>query len=254
MNSTSTLAATPPTPPAPTTTPTPTATPQPPLSPSANDQQIKTIVGIGIGAGLLWLLLTAQKSYSAMKGEKTLMPLVREAAEKTNVPPEILAGIVRKESSWSNAPNRESANCGVDCIASSRCAIGVAQVLPTTAKMSAQQLCDPANSIIAGARYLRQMFTAYRAKGHPDDRAWYLATMAYNQGPGNVNGWLASSKTSSNNRLPGGGMTVSEAGIAYADKVADYADSYRSKGIAGVGSLAPAQRVARPNFLRSMRT
>jgi soluble lytic murein transglycosylase-like protein len=233
----------------------------PTAAPESADQRVRTAVGIGIGAGLLWLILTAQKAYSEMKGEKALMPLVRDAAARANVPPSILAGIVRKESGWSNAPTGESARCGVGCIASSRCAIGVAQVLPATARMSAQQLCEPANSIIAGARYLREMFTAYRAKGHADDRAWYLATMAYNQGPGNVNGWLASGSTSPNNRLPGGGQTVSDKGIAYADKVASYAGSYRSKGIGLAGCCAPPAvgfltaparpATMRPNFFRA---
>lgn len=206
-----------------------------------NQDRRRSVLTAGLVAAFAYLLFLKKREtvpFAGGEGESAYMPLVVTAANATNVPPSILASIVNAESSWRNAPTAYSAGCRVNCIASKNCAIGIAQVLPATANMSAQQLCEPANSLIAGARYLRAMYNKYYTSGTTTERAWYLAAMAYNQGPGNVAGWLSSGQTSPNNKLPNGTRTVSDKGLAYADKVLRGASTYASRGVAGLGSTA----------------
>jgi len=226
----------------------------------------------GVGAALLWLIATAEKKRQQKQGEAAYMPLVRAAAAAANVPAAKLAGIINAESSWSNLPIKPPINpisrakwkcldasgdlisCsekfGTSCITSYSGAVGLTQVLPSTAKMPAESLCDPANAMIAGARYLRTLYTRYSSRGYSDDQAWYLAAMAYNQGPGNVDGYLRSNIVAEKaNKLPDGSVTVTKAGIAYADKVTKAAAEY---GMAGLGAPARAPALAsRPNFFRA---
>lgn len=245
-------------------TATTSATPEPPIgqgappqvaSAAADSGRVKLAAGVGLAAALVWAAMTAVQKIKELQGEKKLMPLILEAARQTNVPPSVLAAIVRKESSFSNKPTSYSAGCKVDCIASKNCAIGVAQVLPETAKMSAQQLCNPANSLIAGARYLRTMFTTYRSQGNSDERSWYLAALAYNQGPGNVAGWLTSGRPTpcGTNKFPDGSRSVSKCGLAYADKVTGWAEGYRNKGIAGLPPMQAPAFLTAPQPSRNMR-
>jgi Transglycosylase SLT domain len=67
---------------------------------------------------------------------------------------------------------------------SSEGAIGLFQVMPTTAGMTAAQLMDPATNINAGLGYLAQLLAQYSGN-------YQEALAAYNWGPGNVNGAVA---------------------------------------------------------------
>lgn len=236
-----------------------------------------------MGAAIVWLIATAEAKRKQKQGEAAYMPFVRDAARAANVPPAMLAGIVTAESSWSNLPiqppinpiSRAKWKClnasgnpiscsekfGTSCITSSAGAVGLTQVLPSTANMPAESLCDPANAMIAGARYLRSLYTKY-SRNNPEDRAWYLAALAYNQGPGNVDGYLKSNVVAENaNRLADGSITVTKKGTEYAKKVIGAADEYRSQGVAGLGAaaratfltpLAPTARIARANMFRAI--
>lgn len=161
----------------------------------------------GVGA-LLYAVFTAHKQAQLRQGEATYMPLVQAAAAANGIPASVLAGIVTAESSWNNAPNSNSARCGANCIASSVCALGLAQVMPATARGVGVtgDLCDPATNLDASARYLRQLYGRYGD--------WKATAEAYNAGPGNYAKGNIGSGT-----------------IAYADKVVAAASKYTTAGI-----------------------
>lgn len=162
----------------------------------------------GVGA-LFYALFTAQKQAIQLKqGEATYMPLVQEAAAGAGIPASVLAGIVKAESSWSNAPNSNSPRCGVNCIASSVCAIGLAQVMAATAHGVGVtgDLCDPRTNLRASAAYLKHLYAQYGD--------WTATAQAYNAGPGNYAKGNIGSGT-----------------IAYADKVVSAASKYNAAGL-----------------------
>lgn len=185
------------------------------------------VLTLGIGALVAYLLLRERSKVIQGRGVATFLPLVRDAAFAANVPPEIMSGIVSAESNWNNSPNSNSAKCGVNCIASRVCAIGLAQVLPSTARDMGvtSDLCNPANSLIAGAKYIRRLYSKY---GN-----WETAIRAYNAGPGNVDRGNVGSGT-----------------IAYADKVLREADRFKRQGLAGItrSAVRPRLFAPRPRF------
>lgn len=67
---------------------------------------------------------------------------------------------------------------------SSKGAVGLFQVLPSTAGMAAAQLMDPATNIGAGIAYLASLLGQYGGD-------YSKALAAYNWGPGNVNGAIS---------------------------------------------------------------
>ncbi len=90
------------------------------------------------------------------------------AAEKYELPPNLIAAQMAKESS--NNPNAVS-NKG---------ASGLMQLMPATAQeLGVTDIMDPDQNIDAGAKYMRKMLDKYGG----DTR---LALAAYNAGPGNV--------------------------------------------------------------------
>lgn len=188
------------------------------------------------GGGLVaWKIYdAASDAQSEAQGKPVYWPLVVDAANAANVPPAILGGIVKAESSWSNASNSHSAACKVTCIASKVCAIGLAQVLPTTAadhggSGAAQQLCDPATNLMISARVLRSLYSKYGD--------WHTAAVAYNWGPGNVD------------RAIKAGTSFYSGSLDYADKVVAAATDYnRGEALAGLSGLAVAAR--RPMLFR----
>lgn len=102
-------------------------------------------------------------------------------AEEAGIDPSWAYAILRAESAW-----MADARSGAD-------ARGLMQLLPSTAALVAKRngitwlggdsLYDPVTNIILGTRYLAQM--ASRFNGAP-----WLASAAYNAGPGKVDQWL----------------------------------------------------------------
>ncbi|NRA98241.1 MAG: lytic transglycosylase domain-containing protein [Rhodobacteraceae bacterium] len=95
------------------------------------------------------------------KGE--YLALARQAARSYNVPEELFLKLVQQESNWN--PNAVS----------SKGAIGLAQLMPTTAQGLGVNPRDPKENLSGGARYLRRQFERFGS--------WPLALAAYNAGP-----------------------------------------------------------------------
>ncbi|MEP5731924.1 MAG: transglycosylase SLT domain-containing protein [Sulfitobacter sp.] len=92
--------------------------------------------------------------------------LAKQAAQQHGVPVDLFLRLVQQESGW-NASAVSHAG-----------AIGLAQLMPGTAKLLRVDPTDPAQNLEGGARYLKQQ---YRTFG-----TWKLALAAYNAGPGAV--------------------------------------------------------------------
>lgn len=94
------------------------------------------------------------------------LPLAQEIARRHGIPEDLFARLVQQESGWNPT------------IVSSKGAIGLAQLMPATARGLGVDPHDPAQNLDGGARYLRQQFETFGA--------WDLALAAYNAGPGAV--------------------------------------------------------------------
>lgn len=92
--------------------------------------------------------------------------LAQAAATRHGVPADLFLRLVEQESGW-NASAR-----------SVKGALGLAQLMPATARSLGVDPLDPAENLDGGARYLR---TQYETFG-----SWPLALAAYNAGPGAV--------------------------------------------------------------------
>ena len=91
------------------------------------------------------------------------LEMAREAARRHNVPEDLFARLVQQESGWNPAAR------------SHKGAMGLAQLMPQTAKSLGVDPTDPAENLEGGARYLAAQ---YRTFG-----SWRLALAAYNAGP-----------------------------------------------------------------------
>src|SRR5690554_6023400 len=112
---------------------------------------------------------------------------VNTTAKELAVAPHLLFAIARQESAFT-ADARSSAG-----------ALGLMQLLPSTAKQIADRagmsfstydLLEPATNIALGGRYLNQLLDQF-------DGNRILATAAYNAGPNRVKKWLSKNKSSS---------------------------------------------------------
>jgi soluble lytic murein transglycosylase-like protein len=92
--------------------------------------------------------------------------IAQAAASRHGIPVGLFLRLVEQESGW-NASAR-----------SVKGALGLAQLMPATARALGVDPLDPAQNLDGGARYLR---TQYEAFG-----SWPLALAAYNAGPGAV--------------------------------------------------------------------
>lgn len=92
--------------------------------------------------------------------------LAKDAATRHGVPVDLFLRLVQQESGWN--PNAVS----------SAGALGLAQLMPGTARSLRVDPNDPKQNLEGGARYLKEQ---YRTFG-----TWRLALAAYNAGPGAV--------------------------------------------------------------------
>lgn len=95
------------------------------------------------------------------KGE--FLEVARSAARSHNVPEELFLKLVQQESGWNPTA------------VSHKGAIGLAQLMPTTAKALGVNPRNPQENLLGGARYLRRQFEKFGS--------WPLALAAYNAGP-----------------------------------------------------------------------
>ena len=93
--------------------------------------------------------------------------LIAAAAEKYEIDPALLKGLIKAESNFNKtARSREGA-------------LGLVQLMPSTARSMGVNPLDPKEAIEGGAKYLSQMLNRY-------DGNTEMALAAYNAGPGNV--------------------------------------------------------------------
>lgn len=93
-------------------------------------------------------------------------PAARQAARRYNIPEDLFLRLVTQESAWN--PSAKS----------HKGAIGLAQLMPATARGLNVNPHDPIENLNGGARYLAQQYRTFRS--------WRLALAAYNAGPGAV--------------------------------------------------------------------
>ena len=94
------------------------------------------------------------------------LALAREAANRHGIPADLFLRLIQQESGW---------NAGA---LSHKGAMGLAQLMPATARGLGVDPANPKENIEGGARYLKKQ---YRTFG-----TWRLALAAYNAGPGAV--------------------------------------------------------------------
>ncbi|WP_299933552.1 lytic transglycosylase domain-containing protein [uncultured Pelagimonas sp.] len=92
--------------------------------------------------------------------------MARAAARKHGIPEDLFLRLVKQESNFN--PNAKS-HAG---------AIGLAQLMPATAKSLGVNPKDPKQNLEGGARYLKMQYKKFKS--------WRLALAAYNAGPGAV--------------------------------------------------------------------
>nr|WP_323782812.1 lytic transglycosylase domain-containing protein [Amylibacter sp.] len=91
----------------------------------------------------------------------------KDAARRHKVPENLFLRLIQQESAWN-----KNAKSPVG-------AIGLAQLMPATARELGVNPNDPHDNLEGGARYLREQFVRFGD--------WRLALAAYNAGPGAVN-------------------------------------------------------------------
>lgn len=94
------------------------------------------------------------------------LTMARDVARRHDIPEDLFLRLVQQESNWN--PNARS----------HKGAIGLAQLMPFTAKELGVDPHDPYENLQGGARYLAQQYRKFKS--------WRLALAAYNAGPGAV--------------------------------------------------------------------
>lgn len=90
----------------------------------------------------------------------------RSAAQRNGIPEDLFLRLVQQESGWN--PNARSV----------KGAMGLAQLMPQTARLLQVNASDPVQNLEGGAKYLRWQYEKFGD--------WRLALAAYNAGPGAV--------------------------------------------------------------------
>ena len=111
-------------------------------------------------------VITPSKGGSLRYGGRYKGPylnMARSAARKYGVPEDLFLRLIQQESGW-NA--RAKSHKG---------ALGLAQLMPATARRLRVNPRVPSENLDGGARYLRQQYDRFRS--------WRLALAAYNAGP-----------------------------------------------------------------------
>jgi soluble lytic murein transglycosylase-like protein len=104
----------------------------------------------------------APRGYSGKyRGE--FLEHARQAARKHDVPEDLFARLIQQESGWN--PNAVS----------HKGALGLAQLMPATARALGVDPSDPLQNLEGGARYLARQYKEFGS--------WQLALAAYNAGP-----------------------------------------------------------------------
>ncbi|QIE42297.1 lytic transglycosylase domain-containing protein [Meridianimarinicoccus aquatilis] len=94
------------------------------------------------------------------------LPVAEELARKHRIPQVLFVRLIQQESAWN------------PLAISHKGAIGLAQLMPGTAKYLRVDPYDPMQNLEGGARYLREQYDTFGS--------WQLALAAYNAGPGAV--------------------------------------------------------------------
>ena len=113
---------------------------------------------------------TVAKRYTRMQ----LRQIAHEAAERHGVRPELFVAQIRQESGF-NPKVRSRAG-----------AIGVAQIMPGTARVWGVNPWHPVQALNAAARNMSRYIRTYQRQGHDPRTSERLALAAYNAGPGAV--------------------------------------------------------------------
>jgi soluble lytic murein transglycosylase-like protein len=107
---------------------------------------------------------TAPTFTGSYKGE--YLEVAKAAAARHGVPEDLYLRLVQQESGWNPTA------------VSPKGAVGLAQLMPSTADHLGVDIDNPAENLDGGARYLRRMYDKFGT--------WRLALAAYNAGPGAV--------------------------------------------------------------------
>ncbi len=118
---------------------------------------------VSIAPPRVWIPGTPIEDEELGAGAGPWLAAARDAALRHGVPVELFLRLVRQESGW---------NPGA---VSPRGAIGLAQLMPQTARLLRVDPRDPVQNLQGGARYLRMMYDEFGS--------WRLALAAYNAGP-----------------------------------------------------------------------
>ncbi|MEX0364811.1 MAG: lytic transglycosylase domain-containing protein [Ruegeria sp.] len=105
---------------------------------------------------------TFDKRYAG-KYRGQYLQMARDAARRHNVPEELFLRLVQQESGWN--PHAKS----------HKGALGLAQLMPGTARALGVNPKDPYQNLDGGARYLARQYRKFKS--------WRLALAAYNAGP-----------------------------------------------------------------------
>ncbi len=113
-------------------------------------------------------LQPGRKASNYLQGKQDFDPIVKEAARKYGVEPPLIMAVIQAESAGDPSAVSHSG------------AQGLMQLMPeTAAEMGVSNSFDPAQNILAGTRYLRQLLDRYQGDVK-------LALAAYNWGLGNL--------------------------------------------------------------------
>jgi len=115
--------------------------------------QPKTVIAPGKGGSL---------SYNG-RYSGPYLDMARSAARRHGVPEDLFLRLIQQESGWNH---RAKSHKG---------ALGLAQLMPATARRMNVNPRVPRENLDGGARYLRQQYDRFRS--------WRLALAAYNAGP-----------------------------------------------------------------------